>query len=64
MSETQSAFTVQESSGGGYEARAIVTQADTLEEPREMTGDAFGCHYDDTDRPSAIALRAASASPD
>lgn len=43
-------FLVEESTEGGYLAKAlsvpIVTEADTLEELREMVKDAVHCHYD------------------
>jgi predicted RNase H-like HicB family nuclease len=42
-------FEFRESSEGGYEARAvehsIFTQAETIEELREMTKDAVACHF-------------------
>lgn len=53
-------FEVQESPEGGYEARAlsesIFTQAETLEELRQMVRDAIDCHFDPTDRPSLVRL--------
>jgi len=55
-------FIVEEAAEGGYTARAvgasIVTEADTLEELREMLRDAVRCHFDenDADRPRAIRL--------
>jgi hypothetical protein len=42
-------FEVRESPEGGYEARAIghsiFTQAETIEELREMAKDAVACHF-------------------
>ncbi len=50
MAETEIIFSVQESAEGGYEARAlghdIFTQADSMEELREMVRDAVRCHFD------------------
>ena len=59
---TEILFIVEESEEGGYKAHAvgasIVTEADTLEELREMVRDAVRCHFDDddVDRPKAIRL--------
>jgi predicted RNase H-like HicB family nuclease len=53
-------FLVQEAAEGGYEARAlsdsIYTEADTLEELKEMLRDAVACHFEGTQRPSIIRL--------
>lgn len=53
-------FLVQESPEGGYEARAvsesIYTEADTLEELREMVRDAVACHFENEGRPKLIRL--------
>lgn len=53
-------FLVQDSPEGGYEAKAlshsIYTEADTLEELREMIRDAVGCHFDEMERPKIIRL--------
>jgi hypothetical protein len=60
MVDSEIIFAVEESSEGGYEARAlgysIYTDADTLEELREMVRDAVRCHFDDGDRPRIIRL--------
>jgi predicted RNase H-like HicB family nuclease len=44
-------FLVQESQEGGYFAKAlgegIITEADTLDELREMIRDAVKCHYEE-----------------
>ena len=57
---TEIIFLVQESPEGGYEARAasesIFTEADTLEELREMVRDAVSCHFEDEERPRLIRL--------
>jgi len=49
--ESKLAFAVQESSEGGYEARAlgfpIFAQADSLDELKVMVRDAISCHFDD-----------------
>ena len=53
-------FLVEESPEGGYEARAlgesIYTDADTLEELREVVTDAVRCHFEEVDRPSLVRL--------
>jgi len=53
-------FLVQEASEGGFEAKAlsasIFTEADSLEELREMVRDAVVCHFDDVERPKVIRL--------
>jgi hypothetical protein len=57
---TEIIFIVEESPEGGYEARslnhAIFTQADTLEELKEMVHDAVSCHFTTEDRPHLIRL--------
>lgn len=55
----------QDLADGGYVAEAfiseseqIVTQADTVEELREMIKDALACHFDENeDRPKKVILR-------
>jgi hypothetical protein len=58
--DTEIIFSVQESAEGGYEARAlgypIFTQADTIEELREMVRDAVQCHFPEAQRPKLIRL--------
>ena len=53
-------FLIYESPEGGYEAQAlnesIYTEADTLDELREMVRDAVACHFDDEQRPKIIRL--------
>jgi len=54
-------FLVEESNEGGYIAKAltesIVTEADTVEELKEMVKDAVHCHFDsDAMRPKMIRL--------
>jgi len=54
-------FVVEESDEGGYIAKAlgtsIVTEAETIEELREMVKDAVYCHYEDAaTRPKMIRL--------
>lgn len=53
-------FIVNESSEGGYEAKAldhsIFTDADTFEELRDMIRDAVACHFEEGQRPSLIRL--------
>jgi hypothetical protein len=49
MAETEIIFSVEESPEGGYEAKAlghsIFTQADTMDELKEMVRDAVCCHF-------------------
>jgi hypothetical protein len=51
---------VKESPEGGFEAQAvsisIFTEADTLEELREMVKDAVSCHFGESERPKLIRL--------
>jgi len=53
-------FLVEESSEGGYQARglgySIYTEAETLEELREMTKDAVRCHFEENELPQLIRL--------
>jgi predicted RNase H-like HicB family nuclease len=53
-------FLVKESPEGGFEAQAvsvsIFTEAETLEELREMVKDAVNCHFDESERPKLIRL--------
>jgi len=53
-------FSVEEAVEGGYTARAlghsIFTQAETMEELREMVRDAVRCHFDEGGRPAVIRL--------
>ncbi|MBX2998753.1 MAG: hypothetical protein KF893_09615 [Caldilineaceae bacterium] len=53
-------FLVEDSAEGGYEAKAIgysiYTEADTLDELREMIRDAVSCHFEDEERPQIIRL--------
>ena len=53
-------FAVQESPEGGYEARAlghsIFTQADSVDDLREMVRDAVRCHFDEGTAPAVIRL--------
>jgi hypothetical protein len=60
MKDTEIIFAVEESPEGGYEARAlghsIFTQADSMEELREMVRDAVRCHFDSDSIPAVIRL--------
>lgn len=60
MPATEIIFAVEESPEGGFEARAlghpIFTQAETMEELREMVQDAVRCHFDKSNRPPVIRL--------
>ena len=53
-------FLVGEDPESGYLVRAIgesiFTQAETLEELRQLVRDAVNCHFDTSDRPSLIRL--------
>jgi hypothetical protein len=58
--DTEIIFIVNESSEGGYEARAlghsIFTEADSADELRTMVREAVACHFGDADRPRIIRL--------
>ena len=60
MNGTEIIFEVEESPGGGFEARAlghaIFTQAETLDKLREMVRDAVRCHFDPETAPRLIRL--------
>lgn len=53
-------FSVTESPEGGFEARAlgfsVFTEADSLEQLRELVREAVACHFEDAERPSVIRL--------
>ena len=53
-------FLIEESSEGGYEARAleasIHTEADNLTELKDSIRDAIKCHFDEKERPRIIRL--------
>lgn len=53
-------FLINESDEGGFEARAlgnpIYTQAETIEELKEMIKDAVKCHFDENELPRIINL--------
>ena len=57
---TEIIFLVQDSPEGGFEARAlsasIYTEADTLDELKEMIRDAVSCHFGENERPKLIRL--------
>ena len=60
MSTSEIIFSVTESPEGGYEAHAlghsIHSQAETLEELREIVRDAVRCHFDEAVRPGVFRL--------
>ncbi len=60
MKESEIIFAVEESPEGGYEARAfdhpIFTEAESLEELREMVRDAVRCHFEADSVPALIRL--------
>ena len=53
-------FLVEESPEGGYEAKAlghsIYTEAETLEELRELIKDAVRCHFEREELPQIVRL--------
>ena len=53
-------FLVEETPGGGYQARAlghsIFTCADDITELKTMIKDAVRCHFEDEDMPGIIRL--------
>lgn len=57
---TEIIFLVQDSPEGGFQARAlsasIYTEADTLDELKELIRDAVSCHFDENERPKLIRL--------
>lgn len=59
---TEILFIIEDAAEGGYVAHAvgvsIVTEADDLDQLREMIRDAVRCHYDapDAERPKVIRL--------
>ncbi|MGB8770077.1 MAG: 2-oxoisovalerate dehydrogenase [Candidatus Korobacteraceae bacterium] len=61
MDESEIIFAVEESPEGDYEARtlghSIFTQADTVDELREMARDAVRCRFDSGAVPAVIRLR-------
>jgi len=58
--ETEILFLVEEADEGGYIARSlaypIYTQAESLDELREMVRDAVLCHFGDEHTPALIRL--------
>lgn len=53
-------FVVEEAAEGGYIARSIgpsiVTEADGIDELRELVRDSVRCHFDEEDQPTMIRL--------
>ncbi len=60
MANGEIIFAVEEAPEGGYTAsalgEAIFTEADTLDDLREMVRDAVRVHFDDSERPEVIRL--------
>ncbi len=60
MAQSEIIFAAEEAPEGGYTAsalgEAIFTEADTLDDLREMVRDAVRCHFDDGERPEVIRL--------
>jgi hypothetical protein len=58
--EKEIIFLVEESAEGGYEARAlgysIYTQAEDMNELRNMVIDAVRCHFEEEEMPRVIRL--------
>lgn len=54
-------FVVEEAPEGGYTAKAvgsaIFTEADTINELKEMVKDAVFCHFEDEELPKQIPLQ-------
>jgi hypothetical protein len=57
---TEVIFHVNEAAEGGFTAKAIGysihTEADTIEELRQMVKDAVQCHFDEEDMPKLVRL--------
>jgi hypothetical protein len=60
MIDNEIIFVVEESSEGGYEARAsgysIITEADNYEDLKKMIRDAVACHFEQEQRPRLVRL--------
>jgi hypothetical protein len=60
MEQLEIIFAVEESLEGGYEARAlgysIYTQAETMNELKEILRDAVRCHFDEGAGPRLIRI--------
>ncbi len=60
MNHSEIIFNVEESPEGGYEAHAlgfaIFTQADSMDELRQMVRDAVRCHFEPDTLPAVIRL--------
>jgi len=60
MKDSEIIFAVRESPEGGYEAQAlgypIFTQAESMDELREMVHDAVRCHFEEDSIPAVIRL--------
>lgn len=60
MKNSEIIFAVEDSAEGGYEAhalgRAIVTQADSIEDPKAMVRDAVRCHFEDDEMSAIVYL--------
>ncbi len=60
MQDSEIIFAVEEAPEGGYRASAlghpIHTEADSLEELRDMVKDAVRCHFEEAERPRMIRL--------
>lgn len=58
--EKEIIFLVEESSEGGYEAKAlgysIFTEGENLEELKEAIRDAVRCHFEEKDAPRVIRI--------
>lgn len=58
--DTEIIFVIEESNECGYEARAlghsIFTEADNIENLKEMIKDSVSCHFEETEKPSIIRL--------
>lgn len=60
MKNSEIIFAVEDSAEGGFEAyalgHAIVTQADSMDDLKEMVRDAVRCHFEEDEMPTVIRL--------
>ena len=60
MKNSEIIFAVEDSAEGGYEAHAlghaIVTQAESMDDLKEMVRDAVRCHFEEDEMPAVIRL--------
>jgi hypothetical protein len=58
MKDSEIIFAVEESAEGGYQAlgRSIITEADSMDELKQMVRDAVRCHFEPHEMPAIIRL--------